>query len=147
MGHFEKLLESSCTHHATPVRHFLKDCKLTKKFFHVCIKPNGSKKKDDPQLVLTALQGQTLPGHQTRTHHLWELASCESKRQQKIVFHDIYTIELTILLHLMWSMSAITFDCGITLTTSHSRIVRILSLSIPSLGKVVASNEGIDGWR
>jgi hypothetical protein len=40
--HFERLLDAPCPHHEVPVKHFLKDCLLVKKYVNGTLKPRVS---------------------------------------------------------------------------------------------------------
>jgi len=104
------MLEGPCPNHTFPVKHLLKDYSLMRRFLFEGSNKGERGKEPAPTVDDTEEKDNGFPTPNGCLMIFVGSAAYDSKRRQKAVRHEVYTIKPATPAFLRWSESAITFD-------------------------------------
>ena len=105
-------MESLCTNHAYPLKHLYKNCELLKCFLWHAGKPKEGKGKEEAAKKggMADTDEDGFPDPEECLMIYGGSEAIHSKRQHKVRYREVCTVESDVPSFLSWSDSPVTFD-------------------------------------
>jgi hypothetical protein len=111
--HFERLLGVPCLHHEVPIKHTLRGCRLMKNYINGTLKPRTADqpKKGGPSPDNDDGTGAAFLGEDDTMHMIFGGSPARPlRRREKIIWREVFNIDVAKPSYLKWSEVPITFD-------------------------------------